>query len=43
MPGAKGHQVLGESGTYELRQPAAPYVYDFVPENGVSRLENTDF
>jgi len=40
---AKGRQVIGENGTYELRESAAPYRAHFDPKNGVLRLKNTYF
>lgn len=36
-------QVMGESGSYEVREPAAAYGHDFGPKNGALRLENTYF
>ena len=38
---AKGRRVLGEDGSYELREPAAAYGRDFGPKNGSLSLENT--
>lgn len=38
---AKGRQVLGNNGAYELREPAVPYKGNFDRENGFLRLENT--
>jgi len=40
---ARGRKVLGENGTYELREPQAAYGDDFTPENGGLRVENTYF
>ena len=40
---AKGRRVLGENGSYEVREPAAAYGRDFGPENGRLRLQNTYF
>jgi len=40
---AKGRLVLGEDGSYEVREPAAAYGLDFNPKNGSLRLDNTYF
>lgn len=40
---AKGRQVTGENGTYQLREPAASYQCNFDPENERLRLENMYF
>ena len=40
---AKGRQVVGMNGTYELREPAAPYSGNFDGENGPLSVENTYF
>ena len=40
---AKGRQVIGGNGTYELREPALSYTAHFDPKNGVLSLENTYF
>jgi len=37
---AKGRRVLGEDGSYEVREPAAAYGRDFGPKNGSLSLEN---
>ena len=38
---AKGRQVVGEEGGFQLREPAVSYSADFGPQNDVLRLENT--
>jgi hypothetical protein len=38
---AKERRVLGEDGSYEVREPAAAYGRDFGPKNGSLSLENT--
>jgi hypothetical protein len=38
---AKERRVLGEDGSYDLREPAAAYGRDFGPKNGSLRLEST--
>ena len=38
---AKGRRVLGEDGSYDLREPTAAYGRDFGPKNGSLSLENT--
>ena len=38
---AKGRQVVGTNGTYELREPGAPYSSNFDGENGPLSVENT--
>jgi hypothetical protein len=40
---AKGRQVVGMNGTYELREPAAPYSGNFDGENSPLSVENTYF
>jgi len=40
---AKGRRVLGENGSYEVREPTAAYGRDFGPKNSSLKLENTYF
>jgi len=35
--------VVGENGSYELREPATPYKGHFGTEKSILRLENTYF
>jgi hypothetical protein len=39
----KGREVIGENGSYELREPRVPYGGTFTPQNDLLRLQNTYF
>jgi hypothetical protein len=38
---AKGRRVLAEDGSYEVREPAAPYGREFAPQNSSLSVSNT--
>jgi putative transposase len=40
---AKGRKIVGSKKSYELREPAVPYGGNFIPENGLLRLQNTHY
>jgi len=40
---AKGRRVMGEEGSYEVREPPAAYGRDFGPKNSSLSLNNTYF
>jgi hypothetical protein len=40
---ARGREVMGGDGTYQLRETTQPYGYTFDPRNDDLRLENRYF
>jgi len=40
---AKGRKIVESDKSYELREPPVPYGADFIPKNGLLRLNNTYF
>ena len=38
---AKRRRIVGEDGSYEFREPAAPYGRDFAPKHSSLRLNST--